>query len=333
MRLKQDQITILEATTPSTADVQTLTRAYLQTAQVSIAELATRIGYHSVTLSQFLNGTYMTNGAVQNDIRVRRALVDFIQAHPIAISTETVGHLHETSNVQVMRTWFERCLRNRDMAFVYGAPGSQKTFVFEHLIATHNREALAGGVHASRAFYVYCSEGIKPRELLRKMVHAAAIPSANTILSLKDNLRFHLAGRRAVFVLDEAQHLGISALEHVRELNDRDPQCGILLAGSHRLLQTFQARAAELEQWNSRITKGVELPGITEPEAHQIVLAEMPEISPAQIKQLIESSRAIDVYARGKQNSYISARRLFRQIHDITTDPRYLATHQKENAA
>ena len=316
MIVPAEKLALLEATTPPTAQVLDRTRNYLALAQISIAELAHRIRYGSSSLRRFLNGTYIEVGNAATDVHIRRALNEFMNAHPIEISTVTSGRLHETANVRIMRHWFDRCLARRELAFVYGPPGAQKTFVFSHLVAEHNLREIGKNGHGTRAYLVYCSEQITPRQLLGKMVRAAAIPGASSIPTLMDNLRHHLTRRRALFVLDEAQHLSISCLEIVRELNDCDPHCGILLAGSHRLAQMFRARSAELEQWNSRIASGVELPGMTEEESVQVIEAELGLQKPRQMELLLQNALAKDGYSKNR-HSYYSARRLFRQIAEI----------------
>ena len=331
MRITPDQALALESRTPPTAEVQERARRYMEVAQLSIKEFAARVNYGTNSMGWFLNGKYLTVGQNLSDIRIRRALTDFMDAFPVEIATRLTGHLHETGNVRVMRHWFDRCLARQEMAFAYGPPGAQKTFVAQHLVAEHNLREIPKNGHGTRAFYVYCSEQITPRELLKKMVYAAAVPSRQTILGLTQNLGHHLSKRRTLFVLDEAQHLSIPCLEIVRELNDCEPHAGILLTGSHKLLNIFQERAAELEQWNSRIAQGVELPGIETHEAAGIVELELGTIPTDRLQTLLRNSHAKDGYRNGKQ--YLSARRLFRQIADIKSDPRFTNPQLKESAA
>lgn len=340
MKILPHVLAELEATTPSTADVQDRVHLYLSTSQMTMKELARRINYGANSLSIFMAGKYISMHIALTDVRLRRSLVDFMDAHPIEVQAGPEGKLYETSNVAVMRHWFTRCLDNREMAVVYGPPGAQKTFVLTHLMAEHNLREIPKNGHGTRAYYVYCSQGTTPRELLRKMARAAALPSAGTILGLLDIIRHHLRTRKALFVLDEAQHLGIPALEIARELNDCEPRCGILLSGSHSLMQVFEERAVELEQWNSRLTQAVPLPGITVTEATAIIEAELGQLPGDKVKELIEMCRVVDGFSKKKNHSYLSARRLFRRVHDIKSHPLFAqkysasgATGEKESAA
>ncbi|QHN04399.1 AAA family ATPase [Granulicella sp. WH15] len=334
MKIRPEVLEQLEASTPSTEAVQKRVREYLAVAQLTIDDFARRVGRGHSGVKIFLSGKYITSTGSSSDVRIRRALVEFMDAHPIEISTQTNGKLYETSNVRVMREWFDRCRDGREMAVIYGPPGSQKTFVFSHLIAEHNRRELSKNGHGSRAYYVYCSQNITPRELLKKMAKAAAIPATQSIAGIINALSHHLASRKSIFVLDEAQHLGIPTLEIVRELNDCAPRCGVLLAGSHSLMRLFHERAAELEQWNARLSNAIELPGIAAPEATAIVEAEL-GVQPAEkLKMLLDHSRVTDGFSRKKQQ-YLSAHRIFRQIKKIKAHPLFIApnTTQKESAA
>ena len=109
MIIAEHKLLELEATTPKTADVQDRVRQYLLVAQISLGELADRCHRGRNSLSLFMTNRYTGEGGVAiSDVRLRKALVDFMDAHPVEIATTTNGRLHETSNVKVMRHWFER---------------------------------------------------------------------------------------------------------------------------------------------------------------------------------------------------------------------------------
>ena len=325
----------LESRTLPGDRVREMVREYCAKTQIPQKELARRIGYGTSTLNIFMADNYVGNVAA-SDARIRVALTDFMAAHPISTPEGSAGTLYETENVKRMRRLFDSCLRDRAMAFCYGAPGSQKTWVMTKLVAEHNFRELPKNGHGSRAYIVYCSEGMSPRELLRKLCRAAVLPAGNTIQDSLSNLRWDLRTRRSLFILDEAQHLPIKTLEYVRELNDCEPHCGILLTGSHRLAEVFRQKAAELEQWNSRLAAGVHLPGMTEPEAISIIASELGKQTPEVVQRVVDTSRVADAYYDGprlkgqKVYTYISARRLFHQLAAIVADPRFAAAQPAE---
>ena len=219
-----------------------------------------------------------------------------------------------------LRQWFQYTLNNREICCVYGGPGSQKTFVAEELVTELNRAEIGKNGSGARAYYVYCSQNISPLDLVRKVMTAAGMPSCARMQTNLASLRLNLRNRKAVFLFDEAQHLSLDCLEIVRELNDLAPKFGVMLLGSHKLKSFFAARAAELEQWNSRIEIVVELPGISHARASEIVQAELGStatITAAKLQRLLEDCTVPDIYSGKRQATYLSARKLFKSIKNI----------------
>jgi AAA domain len=170
-----------------------------------------------------------------------------------------------------------------------------------------------------RAFYIYCTENIRPTQLMKEVAIAAGSPSSGDARRIFRNLRFDLGRRKVLFMFDEAQHLSVECLETLRELHDMPPHAGLLFAGSHELKSTFQR--LDMEQWHSRLQQGEDLPGIQPEEALNIITAELGELPAKKIKYLISEAEARDK-RKGVSVKYISARRLFRSIKGIKNDPR-----------
>ena len=69
--------------------------------------------------------------------------------------------------------------------------------------------------------------------------------------------------------------------------------------------------------WRSRFHAGQSLPGISEPEATEIVQSELAgQLSQRKIRKLITKSQITDLRHGGK-HSYVSARRLFWVIREL----------------
>ena len=316
MPISEQTRAALEMRLPPAEETRARARRYMLAADLQTAAFAKLFGYSAVALSAFLRGTYTTSARIgRTDLLVREAIESYIARHPLDTAstggdTET---LYETENVAQIRHWFDHCHSNRALAFIYGPPGSQKTFVLQHLIAQFNRRVL-GQDARHRAYYVRASIEIRPRDLLRKICAECGADPGITLQSCMSSLRHHLRHTQTVVVLDEAQHCGIPALEALRELHDVEPRLGILLAGSHGLKQFFDQRAAELEQWNSRLDAGVELAGVTEATARAIFRAECPELDVDQVAAFIAGSLVPDPYSRERGKSYLSMRRVFKAI-------------------
>ncbi len=298
---------------PPVEETKEKLRLYVQRADLTLRQFAQLTGYSLSAITNFLGGRYLSYG-IKTDLPLRDAIESAIERYPVgAPETAAEGRLYETENVADLRRWFERCHRDRALAFCYGPPGSQKTFVLKHLVAEFNRRELRQDSTRNRAFYIRASVNIRPRDLLAKMCIEAGALSGPSMQKCITGLRIHLRATKAVFVVDEAQLLGIPTLEAVRELYDEPPQIGVLLAGSHGLKKLFDQRAAELEQWNSRLEAGIELTGVSEARAAAIIQAELPGLSPKQVKGLVDGARVQDAYSRD-QRTYLNVRRLFKTV-------------------
>jgi len=212
-------------------------------------------------------------------------------------------------------------------SIVYGPPSSEKSFVLENLC----RHFLAQG---KPVIYVYCGPRTTLTHLYRGVAEAAqiAVRSSHrwgcryavlTALQARPKL--------PAIVFDEAQHLDLDALEGVREIHDMTRRedrhgCGIILAGSHTLLQSFlhPLRRPRLEQVLSRFPHREQLEGMSKAEI--LTLAgrafgngKPAKFSEAQEKKLLERCTVDDPYfvdGSGKPapRKYYSSRRLLEYI-------------------
>ena len=286
---------------------------YLAHTGLSVPELANRVGYGKSSLSFFLAGTY--DKVAGTTAILRKKLNDFMDTHTALPSFEIPGELYETENVQTIQETFEKLLPKPVAYMIYAPPGSQKSFVLEHMVARLNATEISKPA-GRRAFYIYSRIGIRPLDLIRRVCIASGCRSALSIDSMLTNLRFSFRNHRVVLVVDEAQHLSIECFEILRELLDRPPYFSLLFAGSHDLKKKFDEFSATLEQWNSRIISNVRLPGLAKKEAAGIIEREIgellkiagPQKSGTIIKQLIECATVRDAYEGGR--TYINVRTL-----------------------
>jgi DNA transposition AAA+ family ATPase len=291
---------------------------YMARAGLNETDFARRIrtpggsNYARSTLNLFLNGRY--HKVSGDDSAICAAVTDFIAAHPISPLVDTAGKMYETENTRLVRKYFYDALDFGRAYFFKGPPGTQKSFVLQKLVAELNRVEIAKNGHGRRAFYVYCSQGIRPAQLMKEVATAAGSLAMGDTRRVFRNLRFDVGSRKSLFVFDEAQHLDVHCLETVRELHDMPPHSGLLFAGSHEIESTFNR--LDMEQWHSRLRHGAELPGIQEGEAQEIIAGELPELPADKVQKLIKGCYAMDL-RKGRQVKYISARNLFYAIQAI----------------
>ena len=249
---------------------------------------------------------------------IREAAENYMDRHPLSAGSGGDAHLYETENVRQLRYWFELCLEQRLMAVIYGPPGSQKTFVAQHLVAEYNRRELAREGQRDRAYLIRSSINIQPRDLLARVCAELGVPQGATLQRCFSSIRMAVRERRILLIFDEAQLLGIPAFEALRELHDMD-RIGLMFLGSHRLRQLFDSRAAELEQFNSRIEDLVELVGVSEDSARAILRIEIEGIDADTTCAAITGCYVDDIYSRVKGAKYLSMRRLFKFIAQYRT--------------
>ena len=140
---------------------------YLGRTGMTPPDFARRINYSRETVYQFLNGNYSRISS--NDGLIRAAIRDFIAAHPIATPAVKTGKLHQTENVRLLRKYFYEALDHGRAYYVYGAPGTQKTYVLQHLIAELNRSEIAKNGEGRRAYYIYVRQGIRSLDLMKRV--------------------------------------------------------------------------------------------------------------------------------------------------------------------
>jgi len=298
-------------------------RDYLSRTGLSVPDFARRINYSKSALGFFLAGTYEKVGGTGRNIQ--RAAAEFMDAHPIGAPAFILGELYETANVRLIRETFRKLLPRPVAYMLYAPPGSQKTFVLEHEVQRLNREQLAdeGG---ARAFYVYARQGIRPRDLVRRVSIALGCRAGNDIDPMLQSIRFDYRANRVLLAVDEAQHLSIECFETLRELLDQPPHFSLLLAGSHDLKKKFDEFSATLEQWNSRIIDKVRLPGLDRAEARAIVEREIGELlagrparqAEAVIEKLIAAATTRDAFENGR--AYINVRTLTNALNQVRAE-------------
>ena len=295
---------------------------YLARTGMSQADFAHRINYAKPTVRMFMSGSYHNiSRSARNFVHACREFMDLYPAST-GITTRTLGELYDTANVQIIRQTFAKLLPRPVAYMLYAPPGSQKSFVLEHEVSRLNAEQIADA-SGYRAFYVYARNGIRPRDLIRRVAIACGSRTNNYLDVMLTGIQFDFRSNRVLLVVDEAQHLDIDCFETLRELLDQPPYFSLLFAGSHDLKRKFDEFSATLEQWNSRIIAKVRLPGLQRMEAAGIIEREVgdllqqrtPHERKALIDQLIAGATARDAF--NENCAYINVRTLTNALEQI----------------
>jgi type II secretory pathway predicted ATPase ExeA len=293
---------------------------YMSRTGLTVQDFAHRIGYGHSTMRLFLTGNYHNVG--RSAVQLVKTATAFMDAHPIGEQAQILGDLYETANVQLIKQTFAKLLENPVAYMIYAPPGSQKSFVLEHQVAELNRSEISKP-NGCRAFYIYARNGIRPRDLIRRVAVACGSRNSSDIEPMIQNIRFDFRNQRVVLVIDEAQHLSIDCFEVLRELLDRPPYFSLLFAGSHDLKAFFDKLSATLEQWNSRIIAKVLLPGLQPDEARAIILREIGD----RLEGLDESKQSTlmnTLIDRATVQDAYAAKRKYINIRSLTNSLRQL---------
>lgn len=293
--------------TSSPEEVRKIAKSFLLRTGMAPADFSRRIGYHYSTFSQFMLNKYR-RGPGSREGAMCGAILRFVGANSEASAEQFNGKLYEIGNTRVMRTVLQRLCERPCILLCYAPPGSGKTDVARALIP----EFSVTGVEIRR---VYCRAAISKRDLMRRIAIACGTVADLSIERTIANLRFDNAGKRVALYLDEAQHLSVECLETVRELYD-ELRWSLCFAGSHQLDRIFTKWAGDLEQMERRVTDKITLPAVTVDEAAGIVSSELPSLSAAKVRSLIERSH-VDIRADGSVQRYLSIGRVMASIREL----------------
>jgi DNA transposition AAA+ family ATPase len=308
---------------PSRVELIPIARDYMARCGLNLQQFSDRVGYAAPTMSLWFTGKYR-NLTKDSDLLIRARIIDLMNRHPVGVDATVAGTLHDTENARLLREDFYLALDRARIIVRHGNPGTQKSAVTQFLIAELNQIEISKNGHGRRAYRVVCLPSMRPMEMLREIARVCGVPGGLNRLSLFNSLGFHFGQRRALLILDEAQHLSVECLENLRRLNDEPPNFGLLLLGSHDLKDKFSGFS--MEQWRSRLHILKSLPGINREEGAQILRVETPHLSDDKIVKLLDLCTVKDQGALVKEahvsqakeaKPYISARDLFWNIREI----------------
>lgn len=238
-------------------DVRAAVRAELQRSGVSQAGLAREAGISETVLSQFLGGAYPGDNervadalATCLEARARRgALPEIVTGNPFLETRaalrvlDAIGFVHDTCGV----------------ALITGSPGVGKT-----------RGGREYGRRGRNVWHVTILEGgHSPVMTLRAVCAELGIATEVnwSVLDLHARIVAKLAGKRALLIVDEAQHLGAAGLDAIRQVFDAG-EMGLVLMGHTDLAGTI----GKMPQLKSRLTRRVRL-GAADPRGDVAVIA------------------------------------------------------------
>ena len=170
-----------------------------------------------------------------------------------------------------------------DVALVYGGAGMGKTMTARQYAAKRPNAWVATMTPAAHAL----------GPCLGRVSEACGLRTpGGRVARLEANLRERVEGARGLLIIDEAQHLGLRALEALRGLHDATGG-GLALVGNETIYTRIAGgrRAADFAQLHSRVGKRVRLAAPGKKDISLLLDAWRPAVTLEARKRASEAAR------------------------------------------
>lgn len=215
---------------------------YIKENRKSQAEVAKEIGKSPGLVSAFLSGEYKTPHAVIPIIEELKRIHE--KKKIIAQKPDYV----ETSMIRTITNIIEYARLRGMVAIAYGDPGVGKTYAVEKYVEKNNF-ALAITTSPTYASITGVNELIAQKMGIRERVSR----------KMTELIIERLQGSGMVLIVDEAQHLTVRALDHLRCMTD-ESGVGLALIGNDSLHdKIYNSKNGDFKQMYSRIGLPAEL--------------------------------------------------------------------------
>lgn len=220
-------------------------------------------GVSSATLSQWLNGNYQGDNA-KIEARVQ-AWWDNYQERRSRAGLPEAPPWVATPTAEKILSGLRYAQLAQDIVVIYGPAGVSKTETCKHY-----RTVAPGVVHVTMS---PATKGVLTS--LKKIAETMGLRDVTcTAYALQDAICARLRNTNGLLIVDEAQHLGIEALDEIRSLHDA---CivGVALVGNEHVYgrMTGGNRAPYLDRLFSRIGKRVALKAPGEADIDALLVA------------------------------------------------------------
>lgn len=197
---------------------------YLKNSGKSQTILAKEIGISGTALSQYLGGKYPTPGSIEPKID------EFFNLKEKSFTmTKAPDYVDTSISTEVYNT-IAYCHVNRCIGTIIGDAGIGKT-----------KGARKYAEDFGTAVYITATKACKSlKDMHRMIARKLRLNENRNLFDLQYDIRSKLDGSNKLLIIDEAQHLSLTAIDGIRSFNDENdesdlPPVGIVLIGNHEL--------------------------------------------------------------------------------------------------
>lgn len=210
--------------------------------------IAKEVGLSGATISQWIKGSYNgDNAKIEGvleawllDRETKQAMAAGMIDEPKYVALGVCEKIESTLAYSQIRG---------DIAVVYGPPGIGKTMTLREYQESHGNVWMATS-HPN-------AKGV--RQALLELAEEMGIRRVKTAACLSKRIIQRVRGAKGLIIIDEAQHIGRSAMEELRYIHDAS-HTGLVLCGNETVYGRIAGdRTEEFAQLFSRIGKRIRL--------------------------------------------------------------------------
>lgn len=229
---------------------------------LSQAKVAKQIGINAGALSSWVNGTY--NG---NNEELEEKIIRFIEVKEQTLQSKIKNvDFCKTSIAERVYTAASLCQTDNEIGIIYGASGLGKTTSIKEYAKRNN------GV-----IIIEADESYTSKIIIHELYEKLGLTGQMTVHKMKKEITKKLKDSGWLVIVDEAEHLKVSAFTTLRRLHDKsDYSFGILFIGLKKLYLNLLKLKGDFEYVTNRIGYCFALEELTIDDVELIVSQAIP---------------------------------------------------------
>ena len=210
-------------------------KSFLEVNDLKQAHVARSLGLSPAVISQWLKGEY------RGDNETLEKKISQFMANFNIKRVEVQEEIVKTRDLVAAHFVMDEAVVGREMTVLYGNPGTGKSVAIKEWVKEH-----------PEAILIEVIPGMRVKSLLQEIARKLGIDANAKAEELVIQIAKEFKRRDGVLVIDEAEHLSVTALENVRRIWDFS-RVPIILVGTYGLIKNLKGNRGELLQLYSRI--------------------------------------------------------------------------------